>query len=324
MKKKILVILICTLMMAVTSLGVLGQTIEVNPKFEPLYEEPTSVEKVKEVPVPWQFWQDTSRGLKGIIVLHESTEDNVTIVGEIVVLDKEIPLENLTWGNTMNYSWEPINESNDITLAPGDSYEFFIEIPTWGKAVLVRFPASWAETPDVIEAHFINEAIIETRGIVGVLTNFDVHNSYDGDINNFELELYGDIEPDDVEFVYDWPSEPQKYWYDYLGGYLWLFGWGVTDDFQNNSKPYGIEIVWMDKEHPVEYCEWIHFGVHLKPNAYVDRGALADLTITTPRDVSHNPEITMHRNIQYPNTLFLYFIQNHPNLFPILRNLLRL
>ncbi|GAH02864.1 unnamed protein product, partial [marine sediment metagenome] len=195
MKKKILVILVCTLLTVVTSLGVAGQTIEMSQQKEPLLEEPTPVKKVKEIPVPWQFWEQDPNGVWDIIVLPLEVERSVALVRAYAVLDEEIPLEDLMWDATMEMDLKMIDHPMEpYILGAGDEVEYLIPTMPEDRAVIVRYSVAWAETPDVIEAHFINEAILEGgRQILGSLSNFDVHNDYDGDITNFELELYGRI-----------------------------------------------------------------------------------------------------------------------------------
>jgi hypothetical protein len=113
------------------------------------------------------------------------------------------------------------------------------------------------------ESLFVNEALLESnspQAIVGSLSNFEVHNCYDEPINNFELELYGNIVPEDILAWYDEPGPP--YIVPGLFGPVWYGGWGAPPVI--NPLPGGVEIIWIDKEHPVAPCEWIHFGVSLR------------------------------------------------------------
>ena len=268
MKKKIICILVCTLLMVVTP-GIVAQNIELNQHFESAL-----VEKVKEIPFPWQNWLDEQGGVIDIIVLDQEVENPVAILRDYVVLDEEIPLDDLTWEDTLDLDWIVIDPPGEqYILYPGDTVQFFILTNPQNRAVLVRYSVAWASTPTVIEAHFVNEAILDTRAIVGSLSNFDVHNDYNEAINNFELEFYGKITSVDIIYVYDPPGDPFK------SGNIWYGGWGAPPKI--NNKYYGIELIWIDKEHPVQPCEWFHCGVSLKPDVTLT-GARAYLTIFRP------------------------------------------
>ena len=238
------------------------------------------IKKVKVIPVPWQKWRMQVNGVSDIIFFDppQPPDDAVAIVRDYAVLKYEIPLDNLTWEGTMNLLWEPVDDpKRPYILGLNEEVELFIPTTESDRAVLVRYSVAWASTSDVIEAHFVNEAILVSKSpqtIVGWLSNFDVHNDYKEPIDNFELEFYGKITPGDVLYVYDPPGPP----YLYLGwlGPTWYGGWGAPP--QISSIPGGIEITWIDQDHPVKTCEWIHFGVALNPNTVFLTGAKAYLT----------------------------------------------
>jgi hypothetical protein len=265
--KKITIIMLCVVMFAT----VLAVAVTANGAAQASETLP-EVKKVKVIPVPWQEWRMGINEMGAIGVVDdiffdppEMPEDKVAIVRDYVVLDYEIPLDDLTWEGTAYLDWVQIDDPLDPYILPlNEHVEYFIETTETDRAVLVRYSVAWNSTPDVIEAHFINEAILESKSpqaIVGMLSNFDVHNDYDEPIDNFELELYGNIVPEDVLYVYDPPGPPTKVscWL----GDTWYGGWGAPP--QINSIPGGIEIEWIDPDHPVQPCEWIHFGVALKP-----------------------------------------------------------
>ncbi len=235
--------------------------------------------KVKTIPVPWQKWRMEVNGVTDIIFFDPPGMpfDAVALVRDVVVLDYEIPLDDLTWVGTEGLNWTYVdNPKIPYILNLNEEVELFIPTTEDDRAVLVRYSVAWANTPTVIEAHFVNEAILESRSpqrIVGWLTNFDVHNDYNESINNFELEFYGNITPSDILYVYDPPGPPMLYpgWL----GPTWYGGWGAPPLI--NPIPGGIEIKWVDLDHPVQYCEWIHFGVSLRPEVYLT-GAKAYLT----------------------------------------------
>jgi len=228
------------------------------------------VVKVKAIPVPWQVWRMAIGGVIDDVFFDPPgmPEDAVAIVRDYAVLHQgqnPIPLDDLTWEGTEDLDWQPIDDPLKPHMLELNAHaEYFIPTTEGDTAVLVRYTVAWWSTPDVIEAHFINEAILESaspQAIVGMLSNFDVHNDYPEPIDNFELELYGNITPDDVLYVYDPPGDP----YPVAGplGTTWYGGWGAPA--QINAIPGGIELIWMDTTRPIPHCEWIHFGVRLRP-----------------------------------------------------------
>ena len=57
------------------------------------------------------------------------------------------------------------------------------------------------------------------------------------------------------------------------GGETWYGGWGASPIIRDITVDLEtIELKWIDTNYPVEYCEWVHFGVHLKPGAYTFGG----------------------------------------------------
>jgi len=222
--------------------------------FEQLHKDVQVVKKVKLIPATPQFWREFLGGVKDIIVFDppEITK-GVALVRDYVVLREPmeaIPLELLTWQGTEYLPWTRI-DSEPYILLPGQVAEYDILTDETTTAVLVRYTVAWQSTPDIIESHFINEAILESKSpqvIVGQLTNFDVHNDYHEPVDNFELELYG-IQPSDI-----------------VG---WFPGWGTPPQINaippTPMNPAGTEVIWMDPANPVPPCEWRHFGLHLKP-----------------------------------------------------------
>lgn len=245
---------------------------------------PTEQKKVKAIPVPWQEWRvvEDDGVVIGVIddIFFDPPEitEPVAIVRDYVVLDEEIELNELTWEGTDYLPWEPIDDATaPYILEVNEHVEYFIPTTEDDRAVLVRYSVAWASTPEVIECHFINEAILESRSpqvIVGWLSNFDVHNDYHEPIDNFELEFYGNIVPGDVLYVYDPPGPPTL-----TAGWLgptWYGGWGAPP--QITPILGGIEVKWKEPTHPAQPCEWIHFGVALNPNTVFLTGVKAYLT----------------------------------------------
>jgi hypothetical protein len=306
--KKITIIMLCVVMFAT----VLAVAVTANGAAQASETLP-EVKKVKVIPVPWQEWriveeQGVVIGVDDIIFFDppDMPDDEVAIVRSYVVLDYEIPLDDLTWEGTADLVWEPIDNPTTPYILPLNGHvEYTIPTTETDRAVLVRYTVAWASSQDVIECHFVNEAILESgspQTIVGWLSNFDVHNDYGEPIDNFELEFYGKIVPSDIEYVYGvggtpWlsPAHEKDFglpWGKQWLGPTWYGGWGVPP--QIKSIPGGIEIIWIDPDHPVQPCEWIHFGVALDPDTVFLTGAKAYLTqlmITTPGKVTGGGQI---------------------------------
>lgn len=317
MKKKLTGVLICILLIAV-SFGVIGQPIITNQQNEPLPNEALPIVKKKEIPAPWQFWQENEGGIFGIIVLYKSVQDSVAIVRDYVVLDYVIPLENLTWENTSDLDWVPIDNPGDpLILNPAEEVEYNIPLLPSDSAALIRYTVAWASKPSSIETHFINEAILEsTKGSInGSLSNFDVHNSYNKEIKYFDLKIYGDIKNTDVLGIYDPPGDP------YTSGNIWYGGWGAPAKIFPIA--FGIEIRWNGSKNPVQPGDWFHCGVTLNSNV-TPSGAKAYLSVfETSGDAAANLEFSIPRN-RIVNRPFLWFLQSYPNMFQILQYLLGL
>lgn len=274
MKKGKAGIIICTFLMVVTP-GIVAQSININQNYEPL-----PIKKVKEIPVPWQFWQQNESGIFNIILLYEDVPNPLAIVRDYIVIEEPIPLNDLTWENTSYLNWQPIDDPEEpYILAPDEQVDYFIPLTEYNSAVLVRCTVAWASTPDSIEAYFVNEAILESEKdiINGSLSNFDIHNSYDRVITNFELEIYGKIIDTDVLDIYDPPGDPYK------SGDIWYGGWGTPAEI--DFQAYGIEITWINESLPIQPGDWFQCGVTLKSNLTL-WGARAYLTVnTTSRDI---------------------------------------
>jgi hypothetical protein len=231
----------------------------------------TNVSKVKVIPVPWQEWRvvwdpagQQVIGVDDIIFFDppEMPEEAVAIVRWFVVLEYQIPLEDLTWEETENLPWMLVDYEPYI-LHLDEEVHLFIPTEETDEAVLVRYTVAWASNVDVPVSVFVNEALLESRSpqaIVGSLSNFEVHNCYHEPIDNFELELYGNIVPGDIIGWYDEPGPP--YVVPGVFGPVWFGGWGAPPVI--NTLPGGVEIIWIDEENPVQPCEWIHFGVSLR------------------------------------------------------------
>ena len=313
MKMRYIGILFCTFLMIVTP-GIIAHSINLNSDYDPL-----PIKKVKEIPVPWPFWHQNVSGIFNSIILYEDVPNPVAIVRDYVLIEEEIPINNLTWENTSDLDWIPIDDPEEpYVINPDEKVIYYIPLTQNDSAVLLRYTVAWNSTPEVIEAHFVNEAILERENITinGSLSNFDVLNGYDKDITNFELEIFGQILDTDVLDIYDPPDEPYK------SGDIWYGGWGTPAII--DLEAYGIEIAWINESHPIQPSEWIQFGVNLKSGLTI-WGAQAHLTVNaTGRDITINQKNITPKTKIFLNHLFLRFLELHPKMLPILRQLLGL
>ncbi|MCA9758859.1 MAG: T9SS type A sorting domain-containing protein [Candidatus Eisenbacteria bacterium] len=88
----------------------------------------------------------------------------------------------------------------------------------------------------------------QETAIRGSLSNFDVHQGCFDEADNFELDILGDIDPDDFTgFFPGWGSPPR------------------FDDIKIGGVDLGAEVLWLDRSQPIPYCEWRHFGVQVDP-----------------------------------------------------------
>ncbi|UCE37999.1 MAG: hypothetical protein JSW00_01805 [Thermoplasmata archaeon] len=236
--------------------------------------------KVKRIPAPIQFWRQFSGGVTDFIVYEpeppagEPHPEPAALLRDFVVLQDEIPLDDLTWDGTEMLPWEEIDVDMDgdgirdpAIMEAGDVLEYDIPTNPGDRAVLVRYTVAFGSTPNIIEGHFVNEAIIEansTPTIVGQLVNFDVHNDYHEKVDNFELELFG-VQPSDIDKWYWKGKAPSYYWVNKTWGPTLYGGWGTPPHITWLPSGKGTEIIWKDPDHPIEHCEWVHFGVWVKP-----------------------------------------------------------
>jgi hypothetical protein len=312
MEKKILGILFFTLLIAFTP-WVAAQSYNITQQSEPL-----PIKKLREIPVPWQFWQKDGEGIWATIILYEDVLDPVAIVRDYVTLKDPILLENLTWDNTSDLNWIPIDTpANPYILNPNTQIEYYIPVNQNVSAILLRYTVAWASAQQAIEAHFVNEAILENinETINSSLYNFDVRNIYNGTINCFKLEIFGILSITDVIDIYNPPGDPYKY------NNIWYGGWGAPPYF--DLQAYGIEILWMDETRPIEPYEWFQCGVTLKSNLTL-WGARAHIGINmTSKDVTAAPKFINEKIKVLHNPFFLWLLDLHKNIVPIIRYILR-
>ena len=298
-------------MMVVTSFGVVGENVDMYQQNEPADDPP---EKLLEVPIPFQTWEfdPGNNALRDIIFFNPEDENaSVYLQRSYILLPKAISLDNLTWEKMPpDEEWTYVDNMT-FELGAGNETSFVIEnmIPWVNNAAIVRYWVAWADDPIRIESRFLNEVTIdwELEGIKDWWSNFDVHNSWDGKINNFELELYGDIDTTDIKGHYDPPGDPLK-----NDEGIWYGGWGAPPVISDKGD--FVEVMWFNESHKgIPYCESVHLGIYIDIDAHITY-ARGHLTYTKSRDISRN-------NIF--NTLFLRFFENNPNIFPLLQLILK-
>ncbi len=224
----------------------------------------TRMVKVRQIPVPWQWWQiygGPEPIVTDVIQLSDTFDGPVTITREWATVPSAIPLDNLTWG-TPGVVWNSV-PTDPIDLDPGFQSFFDILASPSDAAVLMRYTVKRAGTVD-IETRFINEAILDwSMGpdpvIIGWLSNFDVVNLDDRNFTNLELDIRG-IGPDQI---WDW--------------YKGQFAWGLHPTGNNpiiDPLPQ-TEVTWAAFTDPLPHCETRHFGVELASDALPPCGVQA-------------------------------------------------
>ncbi|HEC76566.1 MAG TPA: hypothetical protein ENI33_04830, partial [Thermoplasmatales archaeon] len=199
----------------------------------PIYINATDVpELVKlqpEIPIPWAWWEGELFGAEFSIYNFASKDINVTI--EYVNLSYGIPLNNLTWEETDSLPWLGIGSHIIPAAGIGNPFTAIIGLSPVDQAVLIRYTVAWNDTPWDILGRFVSEAVVEFNASTGSweilqsLLNFDIHNNNSVAVNNFELEFWGGITPNDIFDWYDPPIEP--YALSTPIGNVWYGGWGA-------------------------------------------------------------------------------------------------
>ncbi len=235
--------------------------------------------KIAQVPIPWQFWAidlETGELIDRIRISPTWLDPGPGLppgLGPVFVrrqfaivpgAGNSVPLEQLVWDFVLNpppeLRWVMVDR-DPVEVVEGEDLELRIPVDGSGTdevgAVLVAYEVLLDPTGEAV-AHFINEAILETRSdlaIVEVLVNFDIHNDTGQEVTNFELDFLGlDFDCDDV---------------------LWALGfvaptgeaWGANEQNPLIVRPIvvggvsGTEVKWIQPERPLAHCEWLHGGL---------------------------------------------------------------
>ena len=122
--------------------------------------------RVREVPVPWQFWESADGRVRDIIRLPEVCQlGPVLVQREFITLPEELPLEALMWDEVERYTaemgrrWTRADEKWEM-LFPGREIVLDIPVTEKDRAVLVRYTVRLEEDPERVITRFINEAVL--------------------------------------------------------------------------------------------------------------------------------------------------------------------
>jgi len=123
--------------------------------------------KVRQIPVPWQFWLVPGRGIvRDVVQLSDTFTEPVEIIRDFAVVSEPVPLDDLNWN--LAAFWQP-DPAGLILLAPGFQADLDIAVdPSTDAAVLVRYTVFQPSTGSIV-TRFVNEAVLgpgTTSGLV--------------------------------------------------------------------------------------------------------------------------------------------------------------
>jgi hypothetical protein len=241
--------------------------VAVNPALPPMGVRAwwTKVNKEEQIPVPFQWWLVTEQGeIIDVLTLSPTYPEPLRVVRDFARSPVPIPLEEMLF-DTTPVVWMPFGET---ILTPGTIDEALrIPLEPGFTSVLVRYSVYDPQFPDdppitrfVTQAELVDPLLGPIRE---VLVNFDLHQWLpDRFFDNVELDLFG-----------DWLlPEMVRSWYAVESGVPFP-AWGVPPIvrpfppglFPEMPDRGGIEITWVDKFDPFEFCETHHFGLVLDP-----------------------------------------------------------
>jgi len=221
----------------------------------------TRIKKVVQFPVPFQWWVLEGDVMIDVVAFSPTFDQGpVRILREWAVSPAPIPLEQLQF-ETTPVAW---TFGDEFVMSPGDMRELMIPMPPMFQAALVRYSVVLLETGGVV-TRFVTEAVRPPLGpvIESVLVNFDLHNTIPGAaFDNVELDFFGEwLDPSMVRWWYDVEDAPGV-----------IPAWGVDPLIRLfpagffPGLPAGMEVTWLDKFDPFEFCETFHFGLEFAPS----------------------------------------------------------
>jgi len=123
-------------------------------------------DRVREIPVPWQFWEAADGVVRDIIRLPDICQiGQLLLEREYVTLPEELPLDALMWDEVDRYTqemgreWVRADRKWEI-LMPGREIVLDIPVTDEDRAVLVRYTVRLEEDPERVVTRFINEAVL--------------------------------------------------------------------------------------------------------------------------------------------------------------------
>lgn len=241
-------------------------------------------EESPPIPLPWPTWEIVDGAVRGKISLAESSPESVVLELDWIILPGILEFDDLLWEDLDEGETSVLWPSDvwlagwtalpSVTLEPGGEYSVDIPLPVveveTNTTVVLEYTVALASAPDDIMAGFVNAAPMQLKvggpQMVGPLSIFRLHNDWKDGVNNFELKFSGLKTDDFIKFYGSgFPTTRNELW-----GKTWYSGWGINPDTGNASvveKPDGtIEIVWKDTKNTIKVCEWVYFGVEIKPN----------------------------------------------------------
>jgi len=122
--------------------------------------------RVREVPMPWQFWEAADGVVRDIIRLPEVCRVEPLLVDrEFATLPEELPLEALMWDEVDRYTREmgrewTTEDRRPVILLPGEEIVLDIPVTEKDRAVLVRYTVRHEGDPERVVTRFVNEAVL--------------------------------------------------------------------------------------------------------------------------------------------------------------------
>jgi hypothetical protein len=223
----------------------------------------TKPAKVK-LPIAYSFWDVSEEGLTDIITY--TGPESIVISPSYVTKPEYMGSCHMTWEETQDFNWLPLEET---VLSPGDTIKFSIPMESGDVAAFVRYEVRYAlSNPGLQDAfidRFISEAILSepwpgNSNLWHTITNFEVQNSQNKPVDNFEVEFYGDITPSHIVDYHD-PDPPGE---PYLSENTWYGGWGCPPAINTISN--GINVTWEDTSNPIQPGQSVYFGLFVDPN----------------------------------------------------------
>ncbi|MEW5807729.1 MAG: hypothetical protein AB1756_10355 [Acidobacteriota bacterium] len=121
--------------------------------------------KVKQIPVPWQFWLvPPGSFVRDVVQLSDTFSEAVTIRRDYAVQDTLVPLDDLNWD--LIAKWIP-DPAGPITLDPGFQADLDVAVDEDDAAVLIRYEVSLTSSGAII-TRFTNEAMLGPGIVTGL------------------------------------------------------------------------------------------------------------------------------------------------------------